>query len=79
MSDFNEELILEINLLRTNPQMYATKISKYMKYFKGNLLCLPESNAGIQTEEGAEAFQEAIDFLNKQPKYRAVNDIKRFM
>ena len=47
--------------------MYATKISKYMKYFKGNLLCLPESNAGIQTEEGAEAFQEAIDFLNKQP------------
>jgi hypothetical protein len=67
MSDFNEELILEINLLRTNPQMYAIKISKYMKYFKGNLLCLPESNAGIQTEEGAEAFQEAIDFLNKQP------------
>ena len=68
MSDFNEDLIMEINLLRTNPKKYAKTISKYMHYFKGNLLCLPESNAGIQTEEGIEAFKEAVDFLNKQEK-----------
>ena len=66
MSDFNEDLIMEINLLRTNPKKYAKTISKYMNYFKGNLLCLPDTNAGIQTEEGAEAFKEAVDFLNKQ-------------
>ena len=66
MSDFNEDLIMEINLLRTNPKKYAKTISKYMNYFKGNLLCLPDTNAGIQTEEGVEAFKEAVDFLNKQ-------------
>jgi len=66
MSDFNEDLIMEINLLRTNPKKYAKTISKYMNYFKGNLLCLPGTNAGIQTEEGVEAFKEAVDFLNKQ-------------
>ena len=68
MSDFNEDLIMEINLLRTNPKKYAKTISKYMNYFKGNLLCLPESNAGIQTEEGIEAFKEAMDFLSNQEK-----------
>ena len=66
MSDFNEDLIMEKNLLRTNPKKYAKTISKYMNYFKGNLLCLPGTNAGIQTEEGVEAFKEAVDFLNKQ-------------
>ena len=76
MSDFNEDLIMEINLLRTNPKKYAKTISKYMHYFKGNLLCLPESNAGIQTEEGVEAFKEAVDFLNKQEKLEPLKSSK---
>ena len=76
MSDFNEDLIMEINLLRTNPKIYAKTISKYMDYFKGNLLCLPGSNAGIQTEEGIEAFKEAINFLNKQPKIEPLKPSK---
>ena len=76
MSDFNEDLITEINLLRTNPKKYAKTISKYMNYFKGKLLCLPESNAGIQTEEGVEAFKEAVDFLNKQPKIEPLKPSK---
>ena len=76
MSDFNEDLIMEINLLRTNPKMYAKTISKYMDYFKGNLLCLPDSHAGIQTEEGVEAFKEAVDFLNKQPKIEPLKPSK---
>ena len=76
MSDFNEDLIIEINLLRTNPKKYAKTISKYMNYFRGKLLCLPESNAGIQTEEGVEAFKEAVDFMNKQPKIEPLKPSK---
>ena len=76
MSDFNEDLIMEINLLRTNPKKYAKTISKYMNYFKGNLLCLPDTNAGIQTEEGVEAFKEAVDFLNKQEKLEPLKPSK---
>ena len=76
MSDFNEDLLMEINLLRTNPKKYAKTISKYMNYFKGNLLCLPDTNAGIQTEEGVEAFKEAVDFLNKQEKLEPLKPSK---
>ena len=76
MSEFNEELITEINSLRTNPKKYARTISKYIGYFKGKLLCLPGSNAGIQTEEGAEAYSEAVDFLSKQSRIEALKPSK---
>ena len=76
MSDFNEELLGEINALRTNPKKYARTISKYINYFKGKLLCLPGSNAGIQTEEGPDAYQEAVDFLYKQSRIEALKPSK---
>lgn len=65
ISDFNEELVGEINSLRTNPKKYAKTISTYIDYFKGKLLCLPGSNTGFQTEEGPDAYKEAADFLLK--------------
>ena len=76
MSDFNEELIKEVNLLRTNPKEYADKISRYLNYFNGKLFCLPESKAQIQTEEGIDAFKEAIDFLNNQPELEPLTPSK---
>ncbi len=76
MSDFNEELLGEINSLRTNPKKYARTISKYIGYFKGKLLCLPGSNAGIQTEEGADAYREAVDFLSKHSRIEALKPSK---
>lgn len=76
MSEFNEELLSEINALRTNPRKYARNISKYINYFKGQLLCLPGSNAGIQTEEGPEAYKEAVDFLSKQSRIEALKPSK---
>ena len=76
MSEFNEELLAEISALRTNPRKYARTISKYINYFKGKLLCLPGSNAGIQTEEGPEAYKEAVDFLFKQSRIEALKPSK---
>ena len=76
MSEFNEELVTEINSLRTNPKKYARTISKYIGYFKGNLLCLPGSNAGIQTEEGPEAYREAVEFLSQQSRIEALKPSK---
>ena len=60
---FEEELVKEINSLRTNPKQYVKKIKKYMSYFDGKLLKLPGSEASIETQEGTAAYQEAIDFL----------------
>jgi hypothetical protein len=63
---FEEDLVNEINEFRTNPREYAKKINKYVSYFKGKILKIPGSNAGIRTEEGAAAYTEAVDFLSKQ-------------
>lgn len=68
MSDFNHALLDEINLLRSNPRRYSKKILKYIDYFKGKVLYLPGSNAGIQTEEGADAYKEAADALVKEQR-----------
>ena len=66
MSNFNKELLDEINFLRTNPRRYSKKLSKYIDYFKDNVLYIPGTNVGIPTEEGAEAYDEAINFLKKK-------------
>ncbi len=76
MSDFNENLIKEINLLRTNPKKYAEILVKYVEYFKEKLFSLPESNIGFQTEEGVDAFKEAVEFLNNQPKLEPLTSSK---
>ena len=63
---FEQELVKEINSLRTNPKEYAKKVQKYISYFNGKLLDLPGSEASIETQEGAEAYTEAANFLSKQ-------------
>ena len=68
MSNFSQELLDEINFLRTNPRRYSKKLSKYIDYFKDKILRLPGSNAGIQTEEGAEAYKEAAEDLIKEQR-----------
>ena len=68
MSNFNSDLIDEINFLRSNPRRYSKKILKYIEYFKDNVLYIPGSNAGIPTEEGPAAFKEAADALIKEER-----------
>ena len=62
---FQKELLKEINEVRTNPKKYAKKVEKYISYFKGKTLMIPGKNAGMKTEEGAEAYKEAVDYLSK--------------
>ena len=74
--NFNAALIEEINSLRTNPKRYSYKLREYTKYFKGKVLRLPGSNAGIKTEEGADAYTEAADFLETQNRIEAFEPSK---
>ena len=68
--EFNEKenaLLKEINELRTNPKAYAEKIEKNKQYFDDKKVYRnPEDKAGVRTEEGAEAYDEAIDFLKNK-------------
>ena len=63
---FEEEVVKELNILRTDPKGYATKLNKFVSYFKGKRLRIPGEKAGIRTEEGAEAFRETIDFYQNK-------------
>ena len=62
---FQEQLLNEMNEFRTNPKAYAKKLEKQLPNFKGKTLMNPEKKVGMQTQEGAEAYKEAIDFLKK--------------
>ena len=60
-------LFKEINELRTNPKAYSEKIEKNKQYFDDKKVYRhPEDKAGIKTEEGVEAYDEAIDFLKNK-------------
>ena len=63
---YERDLIKEINLLRTNPKGFADKIAAAKTYFKGNIWRHPDAKAGIKTEEGPAAYDEAIDFLKRK-------------
>jgi len=76
MSAFKEELVNEINRLRTNPQNYTSTLKDYMTCFKGNSLIFPGATATIATEEGPQAYSEAINYLTNQSPREAVSPSK---
>ena len=58
------DLVREINDLRRSPSSYAEKLVKNKQYFKdGKIWKHPDAEAGIKTEEGPAAYDEAILFL----------------
>lgn len=63
---FDKKIVEEVNKVRQNPKEYAEKLSKYLSYFSGRELKIPGRRAGIETQEGPKAYQEAIDYLSRQ-------------
>ena len=59
----NDEVFKEINNARQNPRSLVDDLLKMKKYFKGNEFRHPKLNYILQTEEGVEAINEAIEFL----------------
>jgi uncharacterized protein YkwD len=62
LSPIEQQVIAEINQVRTNPSVYIKKLDNLRQYFDGNLLKLPEK-IPLQTNEGVFAVDEAIQFL----------------
>ncbi len=65
LSAIEKGIVRESNLARTNPAAYASKLEKFLSYYKGNLLYLP-GKIPIRTKEGPSAAREAIRFLKRQ-------------
>ncbi len=64
---FAKKVADEINKIRDDPQAYSQKITDYIKYFDKKILRLPHES-GIETQEGADAYKEAAEFLSTAPK-----------
>ena len=60
-----EEVFREQNEVRRNPQSYIEKLQNSLKYYKDNIL-YKENEIPIETAEGVEAVQDAINFLKNQ-------------
>lgn len=67
------EVLAEINFARQHPREYAAELRKYRTYFNGGMLDLPGNNYSIETNEGVEAVDEAIDYLERQAPLGALS------
>ncbi len=63
LSPFEQGIVEEHNLVRTNPLAYAAHLREFRGFFDGNLIRIPGSATAILTREGVSAVDEAIDFL----------------
>ena len=69
INKFAYEIVKEINLARTKPKKYAKFLEEMLKYFDGDYLIYPKESINTKTNEGAEAYEEAIEYLyNTYPK-----------
>lgn len=60
------DVLAEINYAREHPREYAEQLREYRRYFDGRVLNLPGDPNGLITNEGPDAVDEAIDFLERQ-------------
>ena len=60
---FHQNLLKEINELRSNPSSFADKLLGYKSYFTDKIMKFPNSKNRINTEEGFSAYEEAANYL----------------
>lgn len=73
ISRLERDVLAEINYARQHPQDYAEELRDYRRYFDGRVLFLPGDPNGVITNEGPNAVDEAIDFLERQAPLPALS------
>ena len=70
-SDFEDEVVNEINAVRIEPTSAVSYLEKRETLFRG-LIMYPPKQTPFLTNEGFPAVEEAIAFLNKAPKAQSL-------
>lgn len=68
------QVLDEINFARQYPREYAARLRAYREHFDGRILFLPGDTNGVYTNEGTDAVDEAIDFLERQAPLPALSE-----
>ena len=63
LTDIEKNVIREMNMVRTNPQLYAHYLKEELKYYDGKMRV--EGDNRILTQEGTAAIMECIRYLEK--------------
>lgn len=71
--NFAKQVLAEMNLARTKPDVYAGFIRELRGRFKGKTYSLPGSTTRVQTSEGTSAVDEALEFLSRQPALKPLS------
>lgn len=66
LTQAEKAVIVEMNKARTNPKMYAGFLRSERVYYNNGLIEKP-GQVSRQTQEGVEAVDECIDFMDKAP------------
>jgi uncharacterized protein YkwD len=73
ISRLERDVLTEINYARQNPREYAAMLREYRSFFDGRVLFLPGDANGVITNEGTDAVDDAIDFLERQAPLPALS------
>jgi uncharacterized protein YkwD len=65
-TDLAKQTLVEINLVRKNPPLYANYLREFRRQFRGSSYILPGTETLVRTDEGLKGVDEAIRFLLKQ-------------
>jgi uncharacterized protein YkwD len=60
------QTLVEINLARKNPPLYANYLREFRRQFRGSSYILPGTETLVSTGEGVKGVDEAIRFLLRQ-------------
>jgi uncharacterized protein YkwD len=61
-----DNVLAELNLARTHPEVYANRLRQYREWFSGRLVYVPGLPDPYSTYEGVSAVDDAIRFLDAQ-------------
>ncbi len=67
-SSLEDAVLAEINFARAHPRDYAARLREYRRWFRGKIVRYPDNPDGLRTQEGTGAVDEAIAFLERQPR-----------